>query len=63
MTAMKMDIAPTPRVLITVLVTMDTQAMEYHVMVRDVLIPQKLSLHGCKYVCCNMALFNATQAL
>jgi len=31
-----MDIAPTPRVLITVLVTMDTQAMEYHVMVRDV---------------------------
>ena len=63
MTVTKMDIAPTPRGLITVLVTLDTQAMEYHVLVRDVYIPQELSLHGCKYVCCNMALFNANQAL
>ena len=36
MTVTKTDIAPTPMVLITVLVTLDTQAMEYRVPVRDV---------------------------
>lgn len=63
MTVTKMDIAPTPRVPITVLVTLDTQAMEYHVPVRDVYYTQELSLHGYKYVCRNMALFNTNQAL
>ena len=63
MTATKMDIAPTLRVLITVLVTLDTREMEYRVLVRDVYLPQELSLHGCKYVCCNMALFSTNQAL
>ena len=63
MTVTKMDIAPTPRALIAVRVTLVTQAMEYHVLVRAVYNTQELSLHGRKYVCCNMALFNTNQAL
>ena len=47
---MKMDTALTQMVLITVLVILDTQAMEFHVLVRNIIHTKYSIPHGCKNV-------------